>query len=429
MATFKLFANPAPEGTGEEGLGAELGVEFKVTEAATLKSFHVYIPTGKKPTFYLVWEKTSTEKGTLLRKQAGVTTGTNAWVEITLTTPLALVTGKSYIVAFYSAVGAYAHTKNIFLSAAITSGPLYAFKDTEVDTLGGGAQARNGCFIFDSERGGLGAGGGKAEGGTEGLCPKTSFNATNYFMDVVVETGGGETIYTDARSGAITCLGAGKDAAVQIDKGSGAMTESGTKIEAYGGTDKGSGAMTEAGSGKDLYGGSESRAGSIESKGSGKDLWGGADTRSGSMGASGAGSGIQGYIDVRTGTVIVTGTSTEAHEQPDHGLGQITVIGISQEKAVRTDTGTGSIILQGSGVESLTFANSRSGAAVLAGSGTDGASRASSPSGSIVLAGTKTEHWDGPSGQGSYTGFPLEGTYSGPGSDGYSGLGSGSYNG
>lgn len=190
MTVSKLFpSNPSPEGGATEGVPGELGVMFKVTATVTMTAFHLYIPSGAKPTFLLLWERTAATKGTLLRKQAYAGTGTGNWVEVAMSKTITLETGKTYIAAFYSATGVYGYKHSVFATAPVAEGNLYAFKDGEGDT--GIGAAVNGCFVFDSERGGAGAGGGKAEGGTEGLCPKAGFSSTSYQMDVVVETAGG----------------------------------------------------------------------------------------------------------------------------------------------------------------------------------------------------------------------------------------------
>lgn len=188
MAVFKLFAaNPAPEGGASEGVPGELGVTFEVTSKIPMTAWHLYIPTGAKPTFLLLWQRTSTTKGTLLRKQATAVEGSGNWTEIAMTKPIYLEPGKTYMATFYDPLGRYGFTHGVFGAAGVTSGPLHAFKEGEADWVG---TARNGCFVFDSERGGLGAGGGGAEGQAELQCPKESFGQTSYHVDVVADEEG-----------------------------------------------------------------------------------------------------------------------------------------------------------------------------------------------------------------------------------------------
>lgn len=270
MSVSKLFPlNPAPEGGGEEGIGLEVGVMFKVEEPMLFSEWHIYIPAGVTPTHFLLWERTDMEHGTVVRKQANAAAGAGGWKDIPAAKPFELLPGHTYIAAFYTALGQFGFTHGAY-GAAIVSGPLYAFKDGEGDT--GIGPARNGCFVFDNEREGPGAARGAAEGAVNIQCPKNSFGSTSYGADLGIEPVAveePETVYTDAMSGAIGIGGSGVDAAVRSDSAAGAIGLKGSSVAtaAYG--DERVGALTLGGSGVEASARTDSRAGALHLVGSG----------------------------------------------------------------------------------------------------------------------------------------------------------------
>ena len=92
-------------------------------------------------------------------------TTAQGWQTVNLATPVSIAANTTYV-ASYHTTGGYVATSGA-LNAAITSGPLTA--------LATGAAGGNGVYAY----------GGSA---TTGLFPTNSYNAANYFADVVFRT-------------------------------------------------------------------------------------------------------------------------------------------------------------------------------------------------------------------------------------------------
>lgn len=171
--TYSLFGNRTPAVTAatDDPSSVELGMSFSSSVAGTVNAIR----------FFKGATNTGTHTGSLWdssgNRLATVTfTGETAsgWQTAQLSTPLAISAGATYIVSYLAPKGNYSYTSADF-AAAQTSGPLTAGTTT------------NGRYLYT------------ATGG----FPIYSWNATNYFVDVVfapnssgsgtTTTGGGST--------------------------------------------------------------------------------------------------------------------------------------------------------------------------------------------------------------------------------------------
>ena len=146
------WGEPAPASAANDGIPVNLGTRFVAGAAGTVSALRFYKPaneTGAHTGYF--W----TSSGTLLGSASFTPTASGGWQTAALATPISVASGATYVVS-YSTTGAYAYTAG-GLSAPISSGPLTAPGST------------NGVFAY----------------GTAGLFPTASFNATNYFADVV----------------------------------------------------------------------------------------------------------------------------------------------------------------------------------------------------------------------------------------------------
>lgn len=152
-ASYSLFADKTP-GTpsANDSASVELGLQFTPSVAGNVTAIKFYKGTGNTGTHKgSLWSSTGTKLGTVTFTGE---TGTG-WQTGTLATPVQLTAGTSYVVSYLAPKGHYSTTSSYFSQPA-TSGPLTA------------PASGNGRYLY-------GAGG----------FPTNTYNATNYFVDLV----------------------------------------------------------------------------------------------------------------------------------------------------------------------------------------------------------------------------------------------------
>jgi hypothetical protein len=87
----------------------------------------------------------------------------SGWQQATFATPVQVTAGTTYVISYYAPNGRYAFNQSQFASAGVDNGPLHA--------LSNGAGGGNGVF----------------KSGPSGF-PNQSYNASNYWVDVVFTT-------------------------------------------------------------------------------------------------------------------------------------------------------------------------------------------------------------------------------------------------
>jgi hypothetical protein len=154
-----------------------LGVEFYVTDDAEATAVYLWRPaTSPETTFTVaIYQITGPTSGTLLGSVAGNVAPANAngWHRVELSSPIALTAMQAYRAVvfsttdnFYSATGAYWSTGPG--SAGLSNGILNAPNPTNA------ANGAQGSFTAGSSL----------------TFPQSGFNATNYWVDVEIDTGG-----------------------------------------------------------------------------------------------------------------------------------------------------------------------------------------------------------------------------------------------
>ncbi|SEI58016.1 Ig-like domain-containing protein [Arthrobacter sp. yr096] len=137
-------------------LSVELGTAFTVSQAGNVTGIRFYKGTGNTGTHVgSLWNSA----GTRLAQVTFTNETPTGWQTATLATPVALVTGQTYVVSYRAPNGRYSYTSGFF-NQTYTSG---------VFTASG---PNNGRYRY----------------GTGGVMPTSSWNATNYFVDVVYST-------------------------------------------------------------------------------------------------------------------------------------------------------------------------------------------------------------------------------------------------
>ena len=160
-----LWSSPAI-GVADAGdaSAVELGVKFRVDVAGFLTGIRFYKSTANIGTHIgSLW----TAAGVHLGSATFAGESASGWQVVTFGTPIAVQTNTTYVASYHTDAGHYAATGGYFLNAFDTP-PLHA--------LASGISA-NGVYQY---------------GGT--AFPASSFNATNYWVDVIFNpSGGGDT--------------------------------------------------------------------------------------------------------------------------------------------------------------------------------------------------------------------------------------------
>jgi hypothetical protein len=138
----------------------ELGVKFRTSQAATISGVRFYKGSGNTGTHVgKLWSST----GALLASATFAGETATGWQQVNFSAPVAVAAGTTYIASYFAPNGRYAYNLNYF-AAAVSNGPIWA--------LANGEDGGNGLYLYS------------ASGG----FPVNSFNASNYWVDVVLAT-------------------------------------------------------------------------------------------------------------------------------------------------------------------------------------------------------------------------------------------------
>ena len=137
----------------------DVGVKFESSETG----FVTGIRFSRGPATTERTSATSRDSaGALLASGTFTNETASGWQEVDFATPVPIAAETVYIASYYTADGHYAADSGYFATSGLTSGPLVALSDAEA----GG----NGVFADGT------------------AFPASSFNATNYWVDVLVTT-------------------------------------------------------------------------------------------------------------------------------------------------------------------------------------------------------------------------------------------------
>ena len=135
----------------------EVGTKFRTTQNGVITGFRFYKGAGNAGTHTgHLWNSA----GTLLAEATFVNETASGWQQVLLTAPVAISTGNTYIVSYFSSTGNYAYTFSYFTSAVV-NGPLRALAD--------GEDGGNGLYIYTAAP----------------ASPINSYLSSNYWADVV----------------------------------------------------------------------------------------------------------------------------------------------------------------------------------------------------------------------------------------------------
>jgi hypothetical protein len=157
-----IWNNAVPSGASDaaDTTGVNLGVQFQAANDGTITGVRFYKETDNTGTHIgSLW----TASGTLLATGTFSGESASGWQELDFSTPVPVTAGTTYVASYHTGTGHYAFTSG-GLSSAVTNGPLTAL-------------ASGGVYAY----------------GSGNAFPSASFNAANYWVDVVYSPTSGST--------------------------------------------------------------------------------------------------------------------------------------------------------------------------------------------------------------------------------------------
>ncbi|WP_128565771.1 DUF4082 domain-containing protein, partial [Methylobacterium crusticola] len=155
VSLFSATATPATVNTADSS-PVELGVKFQASSAGTVSAIRFYKGSQDTGTHTgEIWSST----GQQLATATFTNESASGWQTATFSSPVTLTPGATYVASYHTNAGYYSSSSSYFTSAT-TSGPLTA---PSSDASGG-----NGVYAY----------------GSSTLFPTSSYQATNYWVDV-----------------------------------------------------------------------------------------------------------------------------------------------------------------------------------------------------------------------------------------------------
>jgi hypothetical protein len=142
---------------GLDSNAVEVGMKFKADVNGSITGVRFYKSTANTGTHT---GKLWSSGGRLLRSATFVNETASGWQQVTFSSPVAVTAGKVYVASYYAPRGRYSATEKYFAGKGADNGPLHA--------LASGVSGANGVYRY----------------GSSGF-PTSSYNATNYWVDVV----------------------------------------------------------------------------------------------------------------------------------------------------------------------------------------------------------------------------------------------------
>ena len=154
---WQPLATPSIVDADDNG-SVELGVKFRSDTAGYITGVRFY--KGPKNTGVhqgRLWSST----GTLLASATFTSESASGWQQVFFSTPIAVAANTTYVASYFAPSGQYSANSGFFLNTGVDSGPLHE--------LATGVDGANGLYGYS------------ATGG----FPANSYNATNYWVDVI----------------------------------------------------------------------------------------------------------------------------------------------------------------------------------------------------------------------------------------------------
>jgi hypothetical protein len=162
-----IFTSQTPAGPSDSDTASvELGVKFRADQDGLVTGIRFYKGTGNTGTHTgTLW----TEGGTRLATVTFTGETASGWQQANFASPVAVTADTTYIASYYAPNGRYSADDGYFGDSGVSNSPLTALQD--------GVDGGNGVYRY-------GSGGG---------FPNSTFNSTNYWVDLVFSPSGPDT--------------------------------------------------------------------------------------------------------------------------------------------------------------------------------------------------------------------------------------------
>jgi hypothetical protein len=160
--TYSIFPAASTPATpaDNDGQAIEVGVKFRATQAGYITGLRFYKGAANTGTHTgHLWSST----GTLLATAVFTGETASGWQQVLFTTPVAIIANTTYVASYFSSAGYYAVT-NPYFTTAVTNGPVTA--------LANGTDGGNGVYKYSATS----------------VFPNTTYQTSNYWVDIVFTT-------------------------------------------------------------------------------------------------------------------------------------------------------------------------------------------------------------------------------------------------
>jgi hypothetical protein len=159
-----IWPTTAVPGTVDGGpdSAVELGVKFRSDVAGSITGIRFYKATANTGTHLgNLWSSA----GTLLASATFTGESASGWQQVNFATPVTIAANTIYVASYHVTVGHYSEDLSYFTSKGVDNPPLHA--------LTNGVSGGNGVYAY----------------GASSAFPNQTWNAANYWMDVVFQPG------------------------------------------------------------------------------------------------------------------------------------------------------------------------------------------------------------------------------------------------
>lgn len=163
LSIWPSSSTPAVVSTNDTA-AVELGVKFRSSVAGNVVGVKFYKGAGNGGTHVgNVWSKS----GALLARVTFTGETASGWQQANFATPVAISANTTYIVSYYAPQGRYSNNSRYFAGIAVTNGSLKALQD--------GEDGGNGVYAY----------------GSSTRFPNSTYQSTNYWVDVIFSSQAG----------------------------------------------------------------------------------------------------------------------------------------------------------------------------------------------------------------------------------------------
>jgi hypothetical protein len=135
-----------------------LGVKFTSDRSGSITGIRFYKSSANTGTHAgSLWS----QSGQLLARATFTNETPSGWQQVNFATPVSIQANTVYVASYHTKVGRYAADNNYFSTTGVDRGPLHALRN--------GVSGGNGVYSYSSTP----------------TFPKSSYNASNYWVDVV----------------------------------------------------------------------------------------------------------------------------------------------------------------------------------------------------------------------------------------------------